>query len=178
MALVSKPFTFSAGAVIVASEHNSNFDTLYNLVNGAIDNANISPSAAIVDTKLAQITTISKVASSAIDGWKTGDWTISSVTTARTGWTNVSATHTGRFMRINATPLSTGGADTHTHTAGSYAAASHTHNVSVGFESNDTGGNFAGQSGATGSAAPAVTGSSATANNIPAFVQTVVFQRD
>ena len=42
MALVTKTFTFSAGAVIVASEHNTNFDTLYNLVNGNLDNANIS----------------------------------------------------------------------------------------------------------------------------------------
>ena len=47
---------------------------------------------------------------------KTGDWMLSSVTTARTGWTNVSATYSNKFMRINATPLTTGGADTHSHT--------------------------------------------------------------
>src|SRR3990167_2016050 len=52
---------------------------------------------------------------------KTGDWMISSVTTARTGWTNVSATYSDKFMRINATPLTTGGTDTHTHAGGSYA---------------------------------------------------------
>lgn len=66
MALISKPFTFSAGATIVASEHNSNFDTLINLVNGNIDNANIGASAAIVDTKLAAINTAGKVAGSAL----------------------------------------------------------------------------------------------------------------
>ena len=53
---------------------------------------------------------------------KTGDWIISTVTTARTGWTNVSATYSGKFMRINVTPLTTGGADTHTHAAGSFTA--------------------------------------------------------
>jgi hypothetical protein len=53
MALVTKDFTFTAGNTIVASEHNSNFDKLFNLVNGQIDNANIVASAAIDNTKLA-----------------------------------------------------------------------------------------------------------------------------
>ena len=88
MGLVSKPYTFSAGASIIASEHNSNFDTLYSCINGSISNANISTSAAIaysklaltgsilnsdinasaaiVDSKLAQITTASKVSGAAI----------------------------------------------------------------------------------------------------------------
>ncbi len=66
MALISKPFTFSAGATIVASEHNSNNDTIYNSYNGNISNANIGASAGIVDTKLAQITTASKVKLSAV----------------------------------------------------------------------------------------------------------------
>jgi len=52
MALIVKPNTFTAGATIVAAEHNSNFDTLYNLVNGSISNANVSGSAAIASTKL------------------------------------------------------------------------------------------------------------------------------
>lgn len=69
MALITKSYTFSAGATIVASEHNSNFDTLYNCLNGNIDNANISSSAAIVDTKLAQLTTANKVAASAVS-WR------------------------------------------------------------------------------------------------------------
>ena len=61
MATITKPFTFSAGATVVASEHNTNFDTAYTEFNGNIDNANIKSTAAIVDTKLAQITTASKV---------------------------------------------------------------------------------------------------------------------
>ena len=61
MATIVKPYTFSAGAVIIASEHNSNFDTLYTEFNGNITNINISASAAIVDTKLDQITTAQKV---------------------------------------------------------------------------------------------------------------------
>jgi hypothetical protein len=66
MATISKQFTFSAGATIVASQHNANFDDLYNEFNGSISNANISASAAIADTKLAQITTANKVALSAL----------------------------------------------------------------------------------------------------------------
>ncbi len=52
MGLVSKPYTFSAGASIIASEHNSNFDTIYNSHNGNISNSNISNSAAIAYSKL------------------------------------------------------------------------------------------------------------------------------
>lgn len=66
MALINKPYTFSAGATIVAAEHNSNFDTVYNEFNGLISNANISGSAAITDSKLSQITTAGKVSGAAI----------------------------------------------------------------------------------------------------------------
>lgn len=67
MPITNKPYTFSAGAVIIASEHNSNFDALFNLVNGTLDTTNLAANAAIVDTQLAQITTASKVAGSAIN---------------------------------------------------------------------------------------------------------------
>lgn len=66
MAIVTKLYTFSSGAVIVAAEHNSNFDTLYNLVNGSIDDANISASANIASSKLASITTAGKVSGAAL----------------------------------------------------------------------------------------------------------------
>lgn len=66
MALISKPYTFSAGSTIVASEHNSNFDTLYNEINGSLSNANISASAAITDSKLAQLTTAGKVSGASL----------------------------------------------------------------------------------------------------------------
>ena len=66
MSLVTKPFTFSSGAIIYASEHNSNFNTIYDEFNGGIGNANIASGAAISDSKLAQITTAGKVSISAL----------------------------------------------------------------------------------------------------------------
>jgi len=66
MATITKTNTFSSGAVIVASEHNDNFDVIYNDYNGNITNANIAAAAAIVDTKLAQITTAAKVSGAAL----------------------------------------------------------------------------------------------------------------
>lgn len=66
MALISIPNTFTVGAVIVASQHNSNFSTIYSDYNGNVDNNNIAASAAIVDTKLAQISTASKVSGAAL----------------------------------------------------------------------------------------------------------------
>jgi len=72
MAVTAKPFTFSAGAAIVSAQHNSNFDALFNLVNGTLDTTNLSASAAIVDTQLVQISTANKVATSSITGTLAG----------------------------------------------------------------------------------------------------------
>lgn len=66
MSTISKPNTFSAGATIIASQHNDNFDTIYNDYNGSISNVNLASNAAIVDTKLASITTSQKVNVSAL----------------------------------------------------------------------------------------------------------------
>ena len=186
MALISKTFTFTAGATIIASEHNTNFDTLYSEINGNIDNANIKASAAIVDSKLAQITTASKVAESSIVNYpfKTGDWVLSSVTTARTGWSNVSATYSNKFMRINATPLTTGGADTHNHTLAEANIPAHTHTVPVR-NTNDSAGDLAnsksvdsGAGSTTHTSSSTGSGTAFTADNVPAYVQVVIFQKD
>lgn len=52
MSLIVIPNTFSAGAVIIASQHNSNFSTIYTDYNGNIDNTNIATTAAIAYSKL------------------------------------------------------------------------------------------------------------------------------
>ncbi len=66
MGTVSKPNTFAAAQTIVATEHNSNFDTIYNDYNGNITNANLSGSAGITDANLAQISSASKVSGAAL----------------------------------------------------------------------------------------------------------------
>ena len=42
MGLISKTYTFSTGTTIIAAEHNSNFDILYNEINGELDSANVN----------------------------------------------------------------------------------------------------------------------------------------
>lgn len=88
MATISKPNTFSAGAVVIAAEHNENFDTIYNEFNGSISNANIASNANITDTKLAQLTTANKVATSAI---QSGALAITKVTGTSTHLTETTA---------------------------------------------------------------------------------------
>src|SRR2546426_457316 len=66
MALITRPNTYSAGAVIIAANHNSNETTIYNDYNGNITTANLASNAAIVDTQLAQITTAGKVSTAAL----------------------------------------------------------------------------------------------------------------
>jgi len=62
MAQVPKKHTFSAGNTILSAQVNEDFDDIYNEFNGNITDANVSGSAAIADTKLAQIATAGKVA--------------------------------------------------------------------------------------------------------------------
>lgn len=66
MSLISLPWTFTVGAVIVASQHNSNFSVIVNDYNGGITTANLASNAGIVDTQLAAITTAGKVSGSAL----------------------------------------------------------------------------------------------------------------
>ena len=97
MAKITKPTTFSSGTTAKSGEVNSNFDTIYNEFNGSIDNANIKANAGIVDTKLAQITTASKVSTSALTGTlgvvvSTTNITADTLTCANSALTNISAT--------------------------------------------------------------------------------------
>lgn len=62
MGQIPKKHTFSPGNTILSAQVNEDFDDIYNEFNGNITNSNINGSAAIVDTKLAQITTAGKVA--------------------------------------------------------------------------------------------------------------------
>lgn len=66
MSLISIPNIFTVGAVIVASQHNSNFSTIFSDYNGNITDANISASANISDTKLGNISTAGKVSGAAL----------------------------------------------------------------------------------------------------------------
>ena len=63
---------------------------------------------------------------------RTGDLLLSSAASTPDGWTDVSATYSDKFIRINATALSTGGADTLTGNTGDHTLTeaempAHTH---------------------------------------------------
>lgn len=51
--LVTKPNTFSPSTIIRSSDVNANFDTLFSLVNGNIDNSNLAAGANIAASKIA-----------------------------------------------------------------------------------------------------------------------------
>jgi hypothetical protein len=94
MGTITKPNTFTTGTSIIASDHNANFDTIYNDFNGGITNVNIATTAGIVDSKLDTISTVGKVNLTAItvSGASTGNmiWasstsTLASLTTGANG---------------------------------------------------------------------------------------------
>lgn len=52
MGTITRPNSFVAGNTIIASEVNSDFNTIYNEFNGNIENANVKSSAAIAASKI------------------------------------------------------------------------------------------------------------------------------
>lgn len=53
MPIITKPKTWADNENVTFTDINSNFDTLYNAFNGAVDNTNLAPGAAIDPTKIA-----------------------------------------------------------------------------------------------------------------------------
>ena len=197
-ASITKGQTFSSTETITNTK-------LHNLVDLAtisgIVNAEIASNASIADTKLAQIATAGTVSGAALTSlanipagagvipaansaanFVTGDWILSSVTTARSGWTNVSATYNNKFMRINATPLTTGGSDTDSITLTSTELPAHTHITT--FYREGTGGVTApidrmdGGTTTNYTTSSTGTGSAFTVDTVPAYVQVCIFQKD
>lgn len=142
-----------------------------------------------------QLTQAGKIMSLGGEGWRTGDKILSSNTATPSGWTDISSTYTDHFIRISSsTPLTTGGANTHTHGAGSYAH-SHTHSTTVLNTGWGAGGGVDGSGllatktanvfGSTGSQAftsgapssDAVTGTSASSDNVPVYVQMKMYSK-
>lgn len=105
MATIVKPYTFAAGALIIASEHNDNFDTIYTDYNGNITNANLSASAAIALSKLATLT-----ASRAVVTTAGGVLTVATTTATEIGYVNgvTSAIQTQLDAKMT-NPMTTGG---------------------------------------------------------------------
>ena len=66
MGLVTRPNSYSPGTTAKSAEVNEDFNILYALVNGNIDSANLSSSAAITNAQLAQITTAGKVSGASL----------------------------------------------------------------------------------------------------------------
>lgn len=185
----TRAYTYVSNTTIDPAQNNTNENALYSYLQvgvdtyaaGSITGAAISSSASIPYVSLslansivnADISSSAAISQSKIESGKgilpSGAVYFMISGSCPTGTTDVSATYSNLFVRINATAGSTGGADTHTHTAGSYAVSGTTGGPSA------TGG--AGGSGASGVTqththdfSTSVTGTSASGNNVPAYV--------
>lgn len=163
-------------------------------LSNSILNADISASAGIVDSKLATISTAGKVSGAALTSLANIPSGAGNVPSANlpgggvtlptgaiffmvtgscpTGTTDVTTTYSNKFVRINATGGSTGGADTDSITLTTTELPAHTHSIS-GYA--DTGGsaavtiqtNLTSASVNTGSAG---SGAAFTVDTVPAYV--------
>lgn len=66
MGLINRTYVFATGDNIVASQHNTELNTIHGVINGNIENVNIKDGAGIANTKLAQIDTAGMVSGAAL----------------------------------------------------------------------------------------------------------------
>lgn len=128
--------------------------------------------------------------SNGLDIGRSGDLLLSSASSVPTGWTDVSATYEGKFIRVSATALSTGGVDTHTHTGGS-----HTHtlapgaNVQIGATTHvvymeggilkvQDPGTVSTVTGNIAATAAGGTGATGSGDNVPVYLSSKLFKKD
>ncbi len=143
--------------------------------------------------EVASTTVVTNLNADKVDGYNasdliefaSGDIMLSTNTSPSSGWTDVSATYNNKFIRISSsTPLATGGSDTHStpsHVLTIAEMPAHTHSYTHAVMS-DGNGNDGGvvslgsySTGSTGDGGGHV---HASANNIPAYIQLRMFQKD
>ena len=197
----SRDNTYVAGTVISPDDVMDNEDAMFEYLQNGVDTYAAN---SITTTPLA---TGSVTSADILDGTITTTdlaFAISPGNTLPTGavffmrtgscpsWTtNVSATYSNLFPRINATAGSQSGTDTHTHAVGSYVGSAHTHSspysgwstsdATAGADKLTTGkaetervittDNTTGSGGGG-----AITGTSASGSNVPAFVTLIMCQ--
>lgn len=156
-----------------------------------VEIASSSPGLSVAGSGLtAVVTGIATLQSGGIDGGRAGDMILSSNTNTPSGWTDISTTYANKFIRISATALTAGGADTHTHTGTTDSHVltiaqmpAHTHTYSItGAAGSGTSGGDVGSGGTTGSTGGGgghthgfTTGSG---NNVPAFITSKLYKKD
>ena len=188
----SRVSTYVAGTIISPTAVSANEDALFEGIQDGLETGCIADNA---------ITT-AKIAVGAVTSADILDGTITTtdlafainpgntlpagavffmVTGSCPSWTtDVSATYSNLFMRVNSSPGTTGGSNTHTHTAGSYAGSSHTHAGTTDIETQPPADGSGGTIGAdddhthpfttSAGGGGAISGTSDSGTNIPAFV--------
>uniref|UniRef100_A0A6M3IUX4 Uncharacterized protein n=1 Tax=viral metagenome TaxID=1070528 RepID=A0A6M3IUX4_9ZZZZ len=165
----SRSFTYTSGSIIDPDDVTTNEDNIFNylargvdtladssvttskILDGTIVNGDLSGTLALPDSKIAQITTASKVSGTSLTGLASipsgagkvpaanlnltgGSFALPSgavfflaTGSCPTGSTDVSATYANKFLRINATAGSTGGSDTYSLSIAEANLPSHSH---------------------------------------------------
>ncbi len=194
--------TYIGGTVIQPADVMANENTIYTYLQNGVDtyaNNSVTTSAlqnnAVTSAKIADgtITTADLAFTLTSGNILPSGAVFFMLTGSCPAWTtDVSATYSNLFLRVNATAGVQSGSNTHTHTAGTFAGAAHTHSVPYsGWDNSgsdtDTTKIAMGKAGeayvratttnTTGSGGGgAVTGISDSANNIPQYVSAKLCQ--
>lgn len=135
----SRSNTYVAGTVISPTNVTANEDTIYTYLQAGVDTyaplsigtASIAANA-ITSAKILDGTITTADLAFALNPGNTlpSGAVFFMITGSCPAWTtDVSATYSNLFVRVNATAGVQSGSDTHTHTAGTYVGSSHTHSL-------------------------------------------------
>lgn len=121
-------YDFISNTVISSSNVNTNYADIETAINsihsyigaGVITNAMLAGSIDLTS----KVTGTLPVANGGTE-FDTGDVCLSTAAKDESGWTEITSTYSGRYLRAGSTGLATGGASGHTHTG-----PSHTHSIS------------------------------------------------
>lgn len=152
-----------------------------------VDPSDTNPGLEISDGGLrAKVAELINRASGGLTWGRAGDTILSSNTNTPANFTDISGTFNNKFVRISSgTALTEAGANTHDHGVGSYTVPAHDHGAKTGGVSQEgSPSQIAGGSAVphvhsiTQQAAATITGTSASGDNVPAYVQMLAYQKD
>ena len=220
----SRSFTYTSGTTIQPDEVTVNEDNIFNYLNRGIDkiidgtvttdtildgtiaNVDLSGTLALPDSKIANITTASKVNGTALTGLASipsgagkvpaanlnltgGNFALPSgavffmiTGSCPTGSTDVTATYSDKFLKVHDTQGTTGGSATDSITLTTNEMPAHTHNISGKYDGGPTSNQYISFTATVNDKSQATTsagsGNAFTVDTVPPFVTCKLCQVD
>jgi len=145
----------------------------------SVDPSDTDPGLELTDGGLrAKVAELINRTASGLTWGRSGDVLFSSSTTTPTNFTDKSSTYANKMIRVSTTALTEAGSDTHTHGVGSFAVSGTTGGADDTVAVQSGSGATPGSGSHQHTFSANVTGTSASGDNVPAYVTLKMYQKD